>query len=244
MHEHIHVSRQFYDGHIVFTSILQVRQWERWGWKQIAQSHSSGGDAEIWTQAVCSKVHSPGKGNLFCWVRKTPQTREPRWCCWKGMLKLYEIHFLFITDEETEAWIFWPLCHKRSWGECLPSVVSNRECKPSLFQQERNSLAPKTKHLSIVLVSGMARFWTQFKEIHFSLVPWSNLQLYLLHSQVPGGKLAAATQPHLPSSTQQKRAAELPGKSWDSLCLGHLRSCAHPWWVTVAGHTTCTLASL
>ena len=32
----------------------------------------------------------------------------------EGDAETYSIHFLFITDEETEAWIFWPLGHMRN----------------------------------------------------------------------------------------------------------------------------------
>lgn len=63
---------------------------------------------------------------------------------------------------ETEASILWLLYYPGVLRRSLLSiVVCGRKCKPNLFQQEESLLASQTKHRSVVLVSGMARFWTQ-----------------------------------------------------------------------------------
>lgn len=59
-----------------------------------------------------------------------------------------------MTDGETEA-------PDRVVVRTLPSVASDRKCKPNCF------IKRETCYLSIVLVSGMTRFWTQFNETPF-----------------------------------------------------------------------------
>lgn len=54
----------------------------------------------------------------------------------------------------------------REISSCYHSV--RQKMQTNLFQQEESLLAPKTKHLGVVLVSGMARFWTQSK----AQFPW------------------------------------------------------------------------
>lgn len=87
-----------------------------------------------------------------------------------------------------------------------------QKMQTNLFQQEESLLALKTKHLGVVLVSGMARFWTQSK----AQFPWCAGAIlgwvcFLLRLSVASGLWHL--QPLPPGSTQQKRARSIQVKS-------------------------------